>query len=242
VHLLAPRPSGLLLPVIPVAGFDRVGGTVALLVDERSPGAELQRLHDGDEARLDGPLGRGFSVDARSRHLLVVCDGSGMARVRALLDEAVSGGRQVTLLLGVGSAAEVLPSWLLPDEAEYAVATMDGSLGHRGGVNDLVIDYEAWADQCFAAGSWSLLEELANVARGRDGRLGVARLGRRPGRRMTRTAARRTSWLQVALPHEAGCALGVCLGCVVDGTAGPLRVCREGPAFAVDELVTERQR
>ena len=80
------------------------------------------------------------------------------------------------------------------------------------------------------------------LAGGRDGRLGVARLGRRPGRRVTRTIARRTSWLQVALPHEAGCALGVCLGCVVDGTAGPLRVCREGPAFAIDELVLERQR
>ncbi len=241
VHLLAPRPSGLLLPVIPVAGFDRVGGTIVLLVDERSAGAELLRLHDGDQVRLDGPLGRGFSVDARSRHLLVVCDGSGMARVRALLDEAVTGGRQVTLLLGVATAAEVLPSWLLPDEAEYAVATIDGSLGHRGGVHDLVIDYEAWADQCFAAGSWSLLEQLAMLARGRDGRLGVARLGRRPGRRMPRTAARRTSWLQVALPHEAGCALGVCLGCVVEGTAGPLRVCREGPTFAIDELVLERQ-
>ena len=241
VHLLAPRSPGSLLPAIPVAGFDRVGGTVVLLAHERSPGAELLRLREGDEVRLDGPIGRGFRVDARSRHLLLVCDGPGMARVRALLDEAVSGGRQVTLLLGVGSAAEVLPSWLLPDEAEYAVATADGSLGHHGDVTDLVLGYEAWADQCFAAGASSLLERLALLARGRDARLGVARLGRRPGRR-TVVMARRASWLQVALPHEAGCALGVCLGCVVDGADGPLRVCREGPAFSATELAWESSR
>ena len=101
--------AGCCCRCIPVAGFDRVGGTVVLLVDERSPGAELLRLRDGDQVRLDGPLGRGFSVDARSRHLLVVCDGAGMARVRALLDEAVSGGRQVTLLLGVAVGGRGAP-------------------------------------------------------------------------------------------------------------------------------------
>ena len=39
------------------------------------------------------------------------------------------------------------------DEAEYVVATTDGSLGHRGEVTALLPEYEAWADQCFAAGS-----------------------------------------------------------------------------------------
>jgi hypothetical protein len=109
-------------------------------------------------------------------------------------------------------------------------------------VTELLLRYEAWADQCFAAGAWSLLERLAALARGRDARLGVARLGRRPGRRGSAVVTRRTSWLQVALPHEVGCALGVCLGCVVDGADGPLRVCREGPAFSADDLAWERRR
>jgi dihydroorotate dehydrogenase electron transfer subunit len=243
VHLLAPAPRGLLLPVIAVAGFDRTRGTITTLLDAGSPAAELLRCREGDEARLDGPLGRGFVIDARSRHLLVVADGSGVARIRALLDEAVAGGRQVTLLLGVRSAAEVFPSSLLPDEAEYVVATEDGSLGHAGSVTDLVLTYEAWADQCFAAGAGLLLGQLSALAWGRDARLGVARLGRRRGRRGDAGAGgvRRTAWLQVALPHDVGCALGVCLGCVVDGAKGPLRVCREGPAFSADELALERR-
>lgn len=238
VHVVAPRPAGLLLPAVPVASFDRVAGTIGLLLAGERSDVDLAALRAGDQAELEGPLGRGFAIDARSRYLLVVADGAGFARVRAIVDEAVDSGRQVTALLGAETVADVLPSSLLPEQAEYVVATADGSLGHHGAVTDLIPEYEAWADQCFAAGSARLLGRMASLAGGRDARMGVARLGRRRGRRPERggTEARRRAWLQIALPHEAGCALGICAGCVADGLAGPVRVCREGPAFAADEL------
>jgi NAD(P)H-flavin reductase len=177
-------------------------------------------------------------LDPRSRYLLVVADVDGLAWARAIVDEAVASGRQVTVLLGARTVAEVYPSSLLPDEAEYVVATRDGSLGHHGDVSDVVPEYEAWADQCFAAGSDELLSRLATLAKGRDGRMGVARLGRRRGRRPEPGGAdvRRRAWLQMAIAHEAGCALGVCAGCTIDAVDGPVRVCREGPAFAASEL------
>jgi dihydroorotate dehydrogenase electron transfer subunit len=239
LHVRAPRTPGLLLPALPIAGYDRVAGSVMLLVDARSGLADpLLRVRSGENATFEGPLGRGFVPDARSRYLLVVADIAGFARVRAIADEAVASGRQVTVLLGARSVAEVYPSSLLPDEAEYVVATDDGSLGHRGTVADLVTEYEAWADQCFAAGAPALLARLSTLAKGRDGRMGVARLGRRRGRRREPggTDVRRKSWLQLALRHDAGCALGVCAGCTVEGADGPVRVCREGPAFATSEL------
>lgn len=240
VHLLRPRRAGTLLPVLPVAGYDRVAGTITLLLsDADAPAAdELRRLREGDEAVFEGPLGQGFRLDARSRFLLLVADGGGYARVRACVDEAVTAGRRVTLLYGAARVADILPSSLLPEEAEYVVATEDGSLGHHGLVTDIVSGYEAWADQCFAAGSAALLGRMAALARGRDARMGVARLGRRRGRppKAGSTDARRRAWLQVALAHEAGCTLGVCLGCVALGVDGPRRICREGPAFAAGEL------
>jgi NAD(P)H-flavin reductase len=244
VHVLAPARRGLLLPALPVAGYDRGAGTILLLPAAGSGTAELLACREGDEAAFDGPLGRGLRVDPRSRHLLVVCEPDSVASVRALLDDAVSGARQVTLLLGARSAAEVFPSSLLPDEVEYVVATEDGSLGHPGSVLDLVLRHEAWADQCFAAGRWTFLEGLARAAAGRDARLGVARLGRKRGRRASSATAatRQRAWLQVVLAHPAGCALGVCLGCVVEGPSGPLRVCREGPAFGATDLAWERGR
>ena len=85
------------------------------------------RLRPGDAVDLLGPLGRPFEVDPRSRHLLLIAGGLGMAGVRMLADEAIRDGRQVTLLFGAASAREVYPSSLLPDEVEYIVATDDGS-------------------------------------------------------------------------------------------------------------------
>lgn len=244
LHVLRPRPAGLLLPAVPVAGFDRAAGTISLLADEAGPGAMLADLRPGDLARLDGPLGRGFALDSRSRFVLVVADSGGFARVRAVVDSALADGRQVTVLLEAATVAEVLPSSILPEQVEYVVATADGSLGHHGPVAELMTEYEAWADQCFAAGSEAFVARLLTLARGRDGRMGVARLGRRRGRRPEpgRVDARRRAWLQVALRHEAGCALGVCAGCAVEGIEGDLRACREGPAFAAAELRVERHR
>ena len=202
------------------------------------------RLRPGDEIDLLGPLGRPFEVDARSRHLLLVAGGLGMAGVRMLADEAIRAGRRVTLLFGAASAREVYPSNLLPDEVEYVVATDDGSLGHHGFVTELVPAYEAWADQAFACGPAPMLAALARLAAGRQGRLGVARLGRKRGGGRSdpvgSPAARRKAFLQVSMEQNMGCAVGACLGCVVMSTSGaPQRVCREGPVFAADEIAWE---
>jgi dihydroorotate dehydrogenase electron transfer subunit len=202
------------------------------------------RLRHGDPIDLLGPLGRPFEVDPRSRHLLLIAGGLGMAGVRMLADEAIRDGRQVTLLFGATSAREVYPSNLLPDEVEYVVATDDGSLGHRGFVTELVPQFEGWADQAFACGPMPMLRALARLAEGRRGRLGVAALGRKRGGGrndpLGSPAARRKAFLQVSMEQNMGCAVGACLGCVVMGVSGtPQRVCREGPVFASDEVAWE---
>ena len=198
-------------------------------------------LRPGDVVDMLGPLGRPFEVDPRSRHLLLIAGGLGMAGVRALADEAIRDGRQVTLLFGAASARDVYPSNLLPDEVEYVIATDDGSVGHRGFVTELVPQYEAWADQAFACGPAPMLAALARLAGGRQQRLGVASLGRKRGGGRPAapgsTAARRKAFLQVSMEQNMGCAVGACLGCVILGTNGaPQRVCREGPVFAADEV------
>jgi dihydroorotate dehydrogenase electron transfer subunit len=199
------------------------------------------RLRPGDPVDMLGPLGRPFEVDSRSRHLLLVAGGLGMAGVRMLADEAIRDGRQVTLLFGAASAREVYPSSLLPDEVEYVVATDDGSMGHHGFVTELVPEYEAWADQAFACGPAPMLAALARLAAGRRERLGVAKLGRKRGGgkqdAVGSPAARRKAFLQVSMEQNMGCAVGACLGCVVMSTSGvPQRVCREGPVFAAEEI------
>ncbi len=224
---------------------DAVSGIITIHFRTIGRGTDwLTRMRPGDTADMLGPLGRPFEVDPRSRHLMLVAGGLGMAGVRMLADEALRDGRKVALLFGAASAREVYPSNLLPDEVEYVVATDDGSLGHRGFVTELVPEYEAWADQAFACGPYPMLAALSRLSAGRRERLGVAKLGRRRGGGRTdpmgSPAARRKSFLQVSMEQNMGCAVGACLGCVVMSVSGPpQRVCREGPVFASDEIAWE---
>ncbi|HEY3072107.1 MAG TPA: dihydroorotate dehydrogenase electron transfer subunit [Candidatus Limnocylindrales bacterium] len=204
----------------------------------------LTRLRPGESVDMLGPLGKPFEVDRRSRHVLLIAGGLGMAGVRLLADEALRAGRQVVMLFGAATARDVYPSSLLPDEVEYVVATDDGSMGHHGYVTDLVPAYEAWADQAFACGPFAMLRALASLAAGRRARLGVASLGRKRGAGRPHATgspeARRKAFLQVSMEQNMGCAVGACLGCVVMTVAGtPQRVCREGPIFAAEEIAWE---
>ena len=111
-------------------------------------------------------------------------------------------------------------------------------------MTELVPEYEAWADQAFACGPSPMLAELARLAEGRRGRMGVAKLGRKRGGGKTDPAgspgARRKAFLQVSMEQTMGCAVAACLGCVVMTTGGtPQRVCREGPVFAAEEIAWE---
>jgi dihydroorotate dehydrogenase electron transfer subunit len=243
VHVRTGDLSGLVLRrPFSINTADVASGTVTIHFRTIGRGTEwLTRLRPGDPVDVLGPLGRPFEVDPRSRHLLLIAGGLGMAGVRMLADEAIRDGRQVTLLFGAASAREVYPSNLLPDQVEYIVATDDGSLGHHGFVTELVPQYEAWADQAFACGPAPMLAALARLAATRRGRLGVAQLGRKRGGGRAdppgSPAARRKAFLQVSMEQNMGCAVGACLGCVVMGASGtPQRVCREGPVFAAEEL------
>ena len=243
VHVRTGDYSGLVLRrPLPINTADAASGILTIHFRTDGPGTDwLARARPGDRIDMHGPLGRPFEIDSRSRHLLLVAGGLGLAGVRMLADEAVRGGRQVTLLFGAPGAREVYPSNLLPDEVEYVVATDDGAMGHHGLVTELVPEYEAWADQAFACGPPAMLAALAGLAASRRDRLGVAKLGRkRGGGRQDPAgspAARRKAFLQVSMEQFMGCAVGTCLGCVVMSTTGmPQRVCREGPVFASDEL------
>ncbi len=246
VHVRTPDYSGLVLRrPFSINTLDRAAGTLTIHFRVTGKGTEwLARARPGERLEILGPLGRPFEVDPRTRHVLLVAGGLGIAGVRALADEALEQDRRVTLLFGATGAAEVYPSSLLPAEVEYVVATDDGSLGHHGFVTELLPTYEAWADQAFACGPWPMLAALARLAARRDERLGVARLGRKARRSPSGAPrgspqARRKAWLQVSLEQNMGCAVGACLGCVIFGVDGPQRVCREGPVFAADEILWE---
>ena len=141
VHVRTGDWSGLVLRrPFTINTADPATGAISLHFREVGRGtAWLTHLRPGEQIDMLGPLGQGFQVDSRSRHLLLVAGGLGIADLRLLIDEALRDGRQVVLLYGCRDTSEVYPSSLLPDELEYVVATDDGSVGHHGFVTDLVL-------------------------------------------------------------------------------------------------------
>ena len=203
------------------------------------------RLRPGDAIDLLGPLGRPFEVDPRSRHLLLVAGGLGMAGVRMLADEAIRDGRQVTLLFGAASAREVYPSSLLPDEVEYVVATDDGS-PRPPRLRDRARRRlrGAGPTRRSPAARPPMLAALARLAAGRRGparrRQARPQAGRRQGR-PGRLAGRAPEGVPPGLDGaEHGLrGRGVPRLRGDEHVGRPQRVCREGPVFAAEEIAWE---
>ena len=176
--------------------------------------AWLVRRQPGDELDCLGPLGHGFRLQPQARNLLMVGGGYGVAPLVGLAERALIRGSSVVLAVGAATRAHVFPTDLLPPEIEYLVATDDGSAGHPGYVTDLVPDRLAWADAVYACGPLPMMAALARIVR--------ERAPRKP--------------VQVAMEERMGCAMGVCLGCCIETTRGPLRVCTEGPVFDIRQI------
>ncbi|MCJ7511110.1 MAG: dihydroorotate dehydrogenase electron transfer subunit [Dehalococcoidia bacterium] len=187
----------------------------AILFDRRGRGTDwLWRRQPGDLVSLFGPLGRGYSVRRESQNLLLVAGGIGISALVSLADEAIAGGRAVTLLQGAKTAARLFPSSSLPPEVEVASATDDGSAGHRGLVTELLPQYLPWADQVFACGPNAMYEAMAAVMRQQTSRKPV----------------------QVLLEEHMACGMGVCYCCAVFTRRGVRLVCKDGPRFELREV------
>jgi dihydroorotate dehydrogenase electron transfer subunit len=171
----------------------------------------------GVELDVMGPLGSPFAVRPKSQHLLMVAGGVGAAPLLMLAEHAVREAKQVVYLMGAQDSSQLLPVDQLPDEVEYIVATIDGSMGHTGFVTDLVPDYLGWADQVFSCGPEPMFRALRDVVLRH-------RMGSHPD-------------VQMAVERPMACGIGACLGCMVETRRGLKTACVEGPAFDMDELV-----
>ena len=84
VHVRTGDLSGLVLRrPFSINTVDRLGGRITIHFRINGVGtAWLARMQPTQQVEMLGPLGRGFEVDPKSRHLLLVAGGLGMAGVR----------------------------------------------------------------------------------------------------------------------------------------------------------------
>jgi dihydroorotate dehydrogenase electron transfer subunit len=103
-----------------VAAAEPALGQIGLLYEPDERGlAWLARGRPGDMLDVIGLLGQPFAVDERSRNLLLVGQGPGLAALLLLARAASARGCAVTLFAGAADTEALPPPFLLPGEVEY---------------------------------------------------------------------------------------------------------------------------
>ncbi len=103
-----------------VAAAEPALGQIGLLYEPAECGlAWLAHGRSGDTLDVVGPLGHPFAIDGRTRNLLLIGAGPGLAALLLLSRAAVARGCMVTLLAGAAVAEQLPPPFLLPGEVEY---------------------------------------------------------------------------------------------------------------------------
>ncbi|MCK5131134.1 MAG: hypothetical protein KAR40_03155 [Candidatus Sabulitectum sp.] len=122
-----------------------------LLFDVIGPGTELMaRMKPGDEVRILGPLGCGWTVEPGSSWLLIG-GGLGAAGFQFLMDTVDS----TTVLIGASDSDRVIPL------GACHVVTEDGSAGGRGLVTALISEeLLAGADSIAVCGPVAMMEAV----------------------------------------------------------------------------------
>ena len=179
----------------------------------------LTQYHCGDRVGLVGPLGVGFRLQDSWKHILIVARGVGLATLAPLAEAAREHGIMSTVILSARS-----PDLLLSNErfvkngAKVSVVVDTDRSSDVENVDLMIREFHAADpfDAFFTCGSNRLLKLLKKL-----------------GNELEVTG-------QVAIEQQMACGLGMCFCCVRpimrNGRVEQLRVCHDGPVFALEEV------
>jgi len=174
----------------------------------------LSRMNKGEELKVLGPLGNGFSEPQENDKVIYVAGGIGLPPVLAL---AAMTGRGY-FVLGAKTRGEIpiLERVKGISGIEVRLATEDGSMGEKGTViphlEKLISGIGAGCN-VYACGPAPMLKIVSEMCIAKGARC------------------------EVSLEERMGCGFGVCHGCTVNTLDGARLVCKEGPCFDASKIV-----
>jgi dihydroorotate dehydrogenase electron transfer subunit len=180
----------------------------------------LSTLRAGNSIDIMGPLGVGFTLDPKLRHIVAIGRGAGLATLAPLAKAAKANGTAVTAIFSARRPELLVSVELFKSHGAEVVAATDseGTSGPASIERVLrgLID-EGRCQAFYTCGSSRLLRVQQRLAR----EFGI------PG--------------QVAMEQQMACGIGLCYCCVkdfnVDGEIVQRRVCWEGPVFDMMEAL-----
>lgn len=185
--------------------------TLLLIVRVAGEGTrELVRSVSGMELDTLSGLGNGFDLENCPESPILIGGGVGAAPLFGLAGKLLERGVTPTVALGFRTAKD---AFYLEEFAALGcrlfIATEDGSLGTKGFVTDLV----RAAPECasaFVCGPTPMLKAVWALPGLKSG--------------------------QYSFEARMACGFGACVGCTIETTSGPRRVCKDGPVFRKEEI------
>lgn len=169
---------------------------------------DMSTFKEGMELNCLVGLGNGFDTTKAEKPLLVG-GGIGIAPLVGLARAFNKKGIKPALVYGARSKNDIVLIKQLSELCDLHICTDDGTLGYKGNVIECIKNSNLDFDYYYACGPQKMLEFLSKTYPNGC----------------------------VSLEARMGCGFGACMGCSIETTNGPKRVCKEGPVFEATEVI-----
>ena len=168
----------------------------------------MSHLPIGTQLDVLTVLGNGYDLTKAGDAPLLVGGGVGVPPMYMLARQLREAGKKVRVILGFNTKDEVFyEEEFRALGCDVTVTTVDGSHGVKGFVTNALDGNQSYYYTC---GPLPMIKALLQAA-GTKG--------------------------EVSMEERMGCGFGACMGCTIQTTQGPKRVCKEGPVFPAEELI-----
>lgn len=169
---------------------------------------DMSTYKKGKELDVIVHLGNGFDINKAKKPLLIA-GGIGIAPMFALARKFNELDIKPTIIYGAASKKDIVLIEKLQEFGNLILCSDDGTIGYKGNVVSYLKENNIEFDKYYACGPQVMLKYLAML----------------------------TNQGYVSLEARMGCGFGACMGCSIQTTNGPKRVCKEGPVFEASEVI-----
>ena len=193
----------------PISVCNIADGILIIIYKVVGVGTEaMSHLPVGTQLDVLTVLGNGYDLSKAGDAPLLVGGGVGVPPMYMLARQLREMGKTVRVILGFNTQDEVFyEEEFRALGCDVTVTTVDGSHGVKGFVTNALDGKQSYYYTC---GPLPMIKALLQAA-GTNG--------------------------EVSMEERMGCGFGACMGCTIQTTQGPKRVCKEGPVFAASELL-----
>ena len=192
----------------PISVCNINNGVLTIIYKVVGVGTEaMSHLPIGTQLDVLTVLGNGYDLSKAGDKPLLVGGGVGVPPMYMLARQFREAGKAVRVILGFNTKDEVFyEEEFRALGCDVTVTTVDGSHGIKGFVTNALDGQQSYYYTC---GPLPMIKALLQAA-GTNG--------------------------EVSMEERMGCGFGACMGCTIQTTQGPKRVCKEGPVFPAEIL------